>query len=76
LRRRCFVSDGRRIVLPSFGAYTGGLNVNDQAIASLFPDAFLAYMLGARRVYTIATSPAGRQFLRAAVDAGAVGSRK
>jgi DNA ligase-associated metallophosphoesterase len=76
LRRRCFVSDGKRIVLPSFGAYTGGLNVNDDAIASLFPDAFLAYMLGARRVYTVATSVAGRQFFRAAVDAAVMGIRK
>ena len=76
LRRRCFVSDGKRMILPSFGAYTGGLNVNDEAISSLFPEAFLAYMLGARRVYTIATSRAGREFFRQAVDASAVGSRK
>ena len=76
LRRRCFVSDGKRMILPSFGAYTGGLDVNDVAIASLFPDAFLAYLLGARRVYRIATSPAGREFFRASVDATVMGSPK
>ena len=27
VRRRCFVSDGRRCVMPAFGAYAGGLNV-------------------------------------------------
>ena len=54
VRRRCFVSDGLRLVLPSFGAYTGGLDVGDAAIASLFAGAFHAYMLGSRRVYAVA----------------------
>ena len=36
VRRRCFVADGARLVLPSFGAYTGGLDVGDAAIAALF----------------------------------------
>lgn len=76
LRRRCFVSDGKRIILPSFGAYTGGLDVGDEAFSSLFPDAFLAYMLGARRVYRVATSKAGRAFFRQAVDASVSDTRK
>jgi uncharacterized protein len=54
VRRRCFVSDGRRLVLPSFGAYTGGLDVGETAIAMLFGGPFHAYMLGAERVYAIA----------------------
>ncbi len=54
VRRRCFVSDGTRLVLPSFGAYTGGLPVADAAIASLFAGPFHAYMLGSDRVYAIA----------------------
>lgn len=33
---RCFISDGRRMILPSFGAYTGGLCVTDPAISGLF----------------------------------------
>lgn len=53
VRRRCFVSDGLRLVLPSFGAYTGGLDVGDTAIASLFAGPFHAYMLGHERVYAI-----------------------
>lgn len=53
VRRRCFVSDGLRILLPSFGAYTGGLDVGDGAIASLFAGPFHAYMLGNSRVYAI-----------------------
>ena len=37
LRRRCFAGDGRRLVMPAFGSYAGGLNVRHRAIASLFP---------------------------------------
>jgi DNA ligase-associated metallophosphoesterase len=53
VRRRCFVSDGLRLILPSFGAYTGGLDVGDAAFASLFAGSFHAYMLGHSRVYAI-----------------------
>lgn len=54
VRRRCFVSDGLRLILPSFGAYTGGLDVGDAAIAGLFAGPFHAYLLGQARVYAIA----------------------
>ena len=42
----CFVSDGRRLILPAFGAFTGGLNVLDPAIAGLFSKGFHATLLG------------------------------
>jgi DNA ligase-associated metallophosphoesterase len=54
VRRRCFVSDGLRLVLPSFGAYTGGLDVRENPISGLFAGPFHAYMLGQRRVYAMA----------------------
>ena len=55
--RRCFAGDGKRIVMPSFGAYTGGLNVRDRAIASLFGAlSFTAHMLGERRIYAVPAS--------------------
>ncbi len=53
LRRRCFVSDGTRIVMPAFGAYAGGLDLWDAAIASLFQSDFGAYVLGQTRVYAV-----------------------
>jgi DNA ligase-associated metallophosphoesterase len=53
--RRCFVCDGRRAVMPAFGAYTGGLNVRDRAFAKVFETlAFTAHMLGERRIYAVA----------------------
>ncbi len=55
VRRRCFASDGRRLVMPAFGAYVGGLNVRDRAIFSLFGTlAFTAHMLGAQRLFAVA----------------------
>ena len=57
MRRRCFVSDGTRLVMPAFGAYTGGLNVRDPAFQALFGTAYLAYALGGRRVYAVAGDP-------------------
>jgi DNA ligase-associated metallophosphoesterase len=56
LRRRCFVADGYRLVMPSFGAFTGGLNVRDAAFQRLFSHNWLAYALGGRRVYAVAGS--------------------
>ncbi|MEM8950389.1 MAG: ligase-associated DNA damage response endonuclease PdeM [Pseudomonadota bacterium] len=52
--RPCFVSDQRRVLLPAFGAYTGGLNVLDPAVATLFPDDYRAYLLGGDRVHMVA----------------------
>ncbi|MBX9943180.1 MAG: ligase-associated DNA damage response endonuclease PdeM [Reyranella sp.] len=46
LRRRCFLTDGRRLILPAFGAYAGGLNARDPAIAQLFPGDYDALLLG------------------------------
>jgi DNA ligase-associated metallophosphoesterase len=54
VRRRCFAADGARMILPSFGAYTGGLDVGEEPIAKLFGTRFHAYMLGTERVYAIA----------------------
>jgi len=53
VRRRCFVSDGERLVLPAFGALAGGLNVRDAAFAPLFPRHPLAGVLGRAKVHAI-----------------------
>jgi hypothetical protein len=43
---RCFVTDGRRLILPAFGAYAGGLDVLDPAISGLFRRGFHAHLIG------------------------------
>jgi DNA ligase-associated metallophosphoesterase len=51
--RRCFASDDVRMVMPAFGAFTGGLNVRDAAFADLFGTfAFTAHLLGDGRLYS------------------------
>ena len=57
LSRRCFAANARRLIMPAFGAYTGGLNVRDGAIAMLFGTLdFTAHMLGDSRLYAVAVS--------------------
>jgi len=54
IRRRCFATDGNRLVMPAFGAYTGGLNVRDEAFAPLFSRRQLeAWMMGRANVYPV-----------------------
>lgn len=53
VRRRCFITDGSRAILPAFGAYAGGLNVRDKAFSGLFDGAPVAGALGPRRVHAV-----------------------
>lgn len=54
LRRKCFVTDGTRCVLPAFGAYAGGLNIRDAAFAPLFgARPVIAHVLGRGRVFAV-----------------------
>lgn len=53
LVRPCFVHDRRRLLLPAFGSYTGGLDVFDPAIAGLFTDGFEVTLLGDDRVHPL-----------------------
>jgi len=53
VRRRCFVTDAERAILPAFGAYAGGLNVRDKAFAGLFARPPLAGALGVGRVHAV-----------------------
>jgi DNA ligase-associated metallophosphoesterase len=53
VRRRCFATDGERIILPAFGALAGGLNVRDRAFAPLLAGSRFALMLGSGRVHAV-----------------------
>jgi len=55
IRRPCFVGNGRRLILPAFGAFTGGLNILDEAFAPLFgSDGMSVWMLGQDALYPVA----------------------
>lgn len=53
VRRRCFASDGARLVMPAMGAFAGGLNVLDVAFRAVFPEGCMAFAIGAARVYGV-----------------------
>lgn len=52
VRRRCFIANSNRIILPAFGAYAGGLNVCNEAFTPLFPARdFIVHLLSEDRTY-------------------------
>lgn len=54
VRRPCFASDGSRLVMPSFGVTTGGLDLGHQVFAGLFDrQQLVAHLLGRERVYAV-----------------------
>ena len=57
ISRPCFVADAHRLLLPAIGAYTGGLDVRDPAIAGLFPRGGRVFLLGRDRLYSFALPP-------------------
>ena len=55
MSRRCFAADATRMIMPAFGAFTGGLNIRDAMFADAFGTlAFKAYLLGDGRLYGFA----------------------
>ena len=67
MRRRCFACDGvgqtaTRLIMPAMGAFTGGLNVLDEAFAEIAPRP-VAWVMGRDGVYRVAPenlTPDGR----------------
>ena len=57
--RPCFVADPRRVILPSFGAYTGGLDLRDPALAGLFRRGGRAFLLGRDRLFSMPVTSHG-----------------
>jgi uncharacterized protein len=55
--RKCFASDGERLVMPAFGAFTGGLNIRNAAFLEVFGAlGFTAHLIGQRRLYSFAAA--------------------
>lgn len=55
VRRPCFAIDGRRLIMPSFGVMTGGLDIDNRAFAGLFEkERLTAHMLSQGRIHSFA----------------------
>ncbi len=60
--RPCFVADSTRLMLPAFGAYTGGLDVGHPAIQALYPAGATVFLLGREKLFRFTigeVAPAG-----------------
>jgi DNA ligase-associated metallophosphoesterase len=54
VRRPCFATDGSRLIMPAFGALTGGLNLGNPAFKGLFDMSSLtAWMIGAEQLHAV-----------------------
>ena len=53
---RCFAHDGARLILPAFGAYTGGLDVHAPDLRRLFARRFEVALMQSRRIWRIPSS--------------------
>lgn len=50
LSRRCFAVSATKLVLPAYGALTGGLDVSDPAFSAVFGGRFTAYVASGERL--------------------------
>jgi hypothetical protein len=48
------------VILPAFGAYTGGLAATDPALANLFPWGSRLFLLGKERLFSLPMAPMRR----------------
>ncbi|RKE86315.1 putative phosphoesterase [Rhizobium sp. AG855] len=54
VRRPCFATDGNRLIMPSFGVTTGGLDLRHKAFTGLFARTdLIAHLLGRDRIYSV-----------------------
>ena len=52
IRGKCFIADQTRLIMPSFGAYTGGLSITSDAFAGLFKqEQTKIWMIGKNRLH-------------------------
>lgn len=54
ITRPCFITATDRLILPAFGAYTGGLSISDPAFVRLFPQGSAVYVWGTEQIHRVA----------------------
>ncbi len=51
ISKPCFLVDKKKIIIPAYGAYTGGLNIKNIVFMKEFSNNFSTYILDNRKVY-------------------------
>ena len=60
LRCKCFIANAQRLLLPAFGSFTGGLDVQSAPIAALYPARdYAVWMLGGSAIYRFTAARLG-----------------
>lgn len=54
--RPCFVANKNQVILPAFGALTGGMDVTSEEISNFFEGSFDAFLLGQRKIYKVSSN--------------------
>jgi uncharacterized protein len=54
LSRPCFVEDGIKLIMPAFGAYTGGLCIDSAPFEKILKSERQVYALGKNKTYVVA----------------------
>lgn len=57
LSARCFVANARRLILPSFGAYTGGLDILSPEILAFMAPCFDVHAIGRAGIHSFRAPP-------------------
>jgi len=68
--RPCFLAGGQRLVLPAFGAFTGGLDVQDPAMSALTRGAQRVFLLGRDRLHSASFEALRQAFPRPTATTG------
>ena len=53
ITKPCFMIDNKRLILPAYGSYTGGLNLKSRILQSLFSNQLKVYAVGNKKVLEI-----------------------
>jgi DNA ligase-associated metallophosphoesterase len=69
--RPCFLASGQRLVLPAFGAFTGGLDVLDPAMSPVTRGALRVFLLGRDRLHSAAFEALRQSFAATATGSAA-----
>ena len=53
---KCFIHDHHRLIMPAFGAFTGGLNINDPVFNDLMVEPFVVKMITRAGLTTLSSA--------------------
>lgn len=53
INKPCFVQSDQRVIMPAYGAYTGGLNIDDEVFLPFLSESYTIHLLGKNNIYSV-----------------------